>query len=78
MKIGLVTAEYAPMQGGVGDFTREVGRALAALGHEAHVVTNLKSQIPNTQGDEGRVHVERIMGGNAGSGTRGQEHTATI
>jgi len=42
MKIGLVTAEYAPMQGGVGDFTREVGHALAALGHEVHVITNLK------------------------------------
>ena len=40
MKIGLVTAEYAPMQGGVGDFTREVARALAALGHEVHVVTS--------------------------------------
>ena len=63
MKIGLVTAEYAPMQGGVGDFTREVGHALAALGHEVHVITNLKPQIPNTQGDEGRVHVERIMEG---------------
>ena len=63
MKIGLVTAEYAPMQGGVGDFTCEVGRALAALGHEVHVVTNLKSQIPSAQGDEGRVHVERIMEG---------------
>ena len=63
MKIGLVTAEYAPMQGGVGDFTREVGRALAVLGHEVHVITNLKSQIPNTKGDEGRVQVERIMEG---------------
>ena len=63
MKIGLVTAEYAPMQGGVGDFTREVGRALVALGHEVHVITNLKSQIPNTKGDEGCVHVERIMEG---------------
>jgi glycosyltransferase involved in cell wall biosynthesis len=63
MKIGLVTAEYAPMQGGVGDFTREVGRALAALGHDVHVITNLKSQIPNTKGDEGRVYVERIMEG---------------
>ncbi len=39
MKIGLVTGEYPPMQGGVGDFTRELARALNALGHEAQVVT---------------------------------------
>jgi len=40
MRVGLVTGEYPPDQGGVGDFTRELGRALAALGHEAHVLTS--------------------------------------
>jgi len=39
MRIGLVTAEYPPDQGGVGDFTRQLGQHLAALGHEVHVVT---------------------------------------
>jgi glycosyltransferase involved in cell wall biosynthesis len=39
MRIGLVTGEYPPDQGGVGDFTREVGKALAALGHDVHVLT---------------------------------------
>jgi len=70
MKIGLVTAEYAPMQGGVGDFTREVGRALAALGHEVHVVTNIKyqisnskSQISNNESVDDSVQVERVIGG---------------
>jgi glycosyltransferase involved in cell wall biosynthesis len=70
MKIGLVTAEYAPMQGGVGDFTREVGRALAALGHEVHVITNLKSrhsprvrEISNIKLEEDSVPVERVIGG---------------
>lgn len=40
MRIGLVTGEYPPHQGGVGDFTREAGLALAALGHEIHVITH--------------------------------------
>src|SRR6185503_1075851 len=40
MRIGLVTGEYPPMQGGVGDFTQQLGRALAAQGHEVHVITS--------------------------------------
>jgi len=40
MRIGLITGEYPPMQGGVGDFTHELGKALAALGHEVHVLTS--------------------------------------
>jgi glycosyltransferase involved in cell wall biosynthesis len=39
MRVGLVTGEYAPMPGGVGDFTRELGGALAELGVEVHVIT---------------------------------------
>jgi hypothetical protein len=31
MKIGLITGEYPPMQGGVGAFTQELARAMAAL-----------------------------------------------
>jgi len=40
MRIGLVTGEYPPDQGGVGDFTHRLGQALADLGHEVHVLTN--------------------------------------
>jgi glycosyltransferase involved in cell wall biosynthesis len=47
MRIGLITGEYPPDQGGVGDFTRELGRALAALGHEIHVLTG-ELRIANT------------------------------
>lgn len=39
MRIGLITGEYPPMQGGVADFTREIGRAFAAQGHAVHVLT---------------------------------------
>ncbi len=40
MRIGLVTGEYPPMQGGVGDFSRELAVALAALGHSIHIITH--------------------------------------
>jgi len=63
MKVGLVTAEYAPMQGGVGDFTREVGRALAALGHKVHVITNIKHQTLPGKSEENGVHIERVIDG---------------
>jgi glycosyltransferase involved in cell wall biosynthesis len=40
MRIGLITGEFPPMQGGVGDFTRELAHALAALDHDVHVLTS--------------------------------------
>ena len=39
MKIGLVTGEYPPMEGGVGAFTQELAKAMAASGHEIHIIT---------------------------------------
>ena len=39
MRAALVTGEYPPMQGGVGDFTRELARSLADRGVEMHVIT---------------------------------------
>ncbi len=38
MRIGIVTGEYPPMQGGVGDFSRELSKALVALGQEVHIL----------------------------------------
>jgi glycosyltransferase involved in cell wall biosynthesis len=52
MRIGLISGEYPPDQGGVGDFTRELGKGLATLGRDVHVITgksptsNPKSPIP--------------------------------
>jgi glycosyltransferase involved in cell wall biosynthesis len=40
MKVGLVTGEFPPQQGGVGDYTHALALALAALGVEVHVITN--------------------------------------
>lgn len=58
MKIGLITGEYPPRQGGVGDFTRELARAMIALGHEAHVITN--QDASNQLQDAGMI-VNRVI-----------------
>jgi glycosyltransferase involved in cell wall biosynthesis len=50
MRPGLVTGEYPPMQGGVGDFTRQLGQALAALGVETHVITARRAAVDNSAG----------------------------
>ncbi len=60
MRIGLITGEFPPMQGGVGDFTHELGKALAALGREVHVITsashNTQYAIRNTPLTHRSVH----------------------
>src|SRR6266513_2376134 len=50
MRVGLVTGEYPPMQGGVGDFTRQLGQALAGLGVETHVITSRRAASAGTAG----------------------------
>jgi glycosyltransferase involved in cell wall biosynthesis len=57
MRIGLITGEYPPMQGGVGDFTRELARAVIDLGHEAHVITG-----QGKRGKDDGAHVQRVIG----------------
>lgn len=44
LRIGLVTGEYPPMEGGVGAFTQELARALGDLGHQVHIVTQRKAR----------------------------------
>lgn len=39
MRIAFIAGEYPPMQGGLGDFTRELAQAIAAAGHESHILT---------------------------------------
>jgi glycosyltransferase involved in cell wall biosynthesis len=39
MRVGFVTGEYPPMQGGVGAFTREIAQAIIALKHQVFVFT---------------------------------------
>jgi glycosyltransferase involved in cell wall biosynthesis len=44
MRIGIITGEFPPMQGGVGDYSMELARELAKQGHELFVLTNVQAQ----------------------------------
>ncbi|MEJ2733599.1 MAG: glycosyltransferase family 4 protein [Anaerolineae bacterium] len=44
MRVLFVSGEFPPMQGGVGDYTREIGLALAELGCEVHVATSTQAE----------------------------------
>lgn len=49
MRIGFVTGEYPPMEGGVGAFTQELAKAMAATGHEIHIITGRQARPPAAQ-----------------------------
>lgn len=40
MRIGIVTGEFPPLQGGVGDYGHALAKALTTLGVEVHVITD--------------------------------------
>jgi glycosyltransferase involved in cell wall biosynthesis len=44
MRIGLVTGEYPPMEGGVGAFTEQLARTLADQGHDIDIITSKKAR----------------------------------
>lgn len=48
MKIGLVTGEYPPMEGGVGAYTSELANALSKTGNQLHIITSRKAR-PESQ-----------------------------
>jgi len=54
MRVCLVSAEYPPMQGGVGDCTHELGSALVQLGHQVAVVTSV-AKTPDDLSAPGKV-----------------------
>lgn len=43
MRIGFITGEYPPMQGGVGAYTRILAGNIAAQGHEVHILSRVGS-----------------------------------
>jgi glycosyltransferase involved in cell wall biosynthesis len=45
MQIALLSAEYPPQPGGVGDYTRRLGQALVKRGHDVHVYTICDSRF---------------------------------
>ncbi len=60
MHIGLITGEYPPLHGGVGDFTREVARELARAGHTVHVLTTHTHDTTGTSHEDG-ITVHRTV-----------------
>ncbi len=57
MRIMMISAEYPPMPGGVGDYTRKLNQALTQYGHEVAVVTGKRGQAFR---DAARVYPTRI------------------
>lgn len=45
LRVALISAEYPPRPGGVGDYTQQLGRALAARGHTVFVFTIHESRF---------------------------------
>jgi glycosyltransferase involved in cell wall biosynthesis len=62
MRILFVAGEYPPLQGGLGDFTRQLARACAAAGHEPHVLTRRVEGAPERESGDG-VLVHRLAAG---------------
>lgn len=57
MRIVMISAEYPPMAGGVGDYTRRLNGMLTQLGHEVAVVTGSQGQAYR---DAARIYPVRI------------------
>ncbi len=55
MRIAMITGEYPPMEGGVGDFTRELGQALHQQGHTIHILTTMAEAGASAQEENGLI-----------------------
>lgn len=55
MRIGLITGEYPPMQGGVGDFTCALAAALAEQGHALYILTDQRGH------DEPNIYISNTI-----------------
>ncbi len=60
MRIMMITGEYPPMEGGVGDFTRQISRALHDRGHEIHVLTSEDPEQPEEE-ERDRTIIHRAL-----------------
>ena len=55
MNIGIVTGEYPPMKGGVGDYTRTLALHLTANSHKVQVITDQRCIHPQNYVDEHNI-----------------------
>ena len=65
LRIAFIAGEYPPLQGGLGDYTRELARALVHLGHDVRVVTRRveASLASNDERAQGEPRVLRVVDG---------------
>jgi glycosyltransferase involved in cell wall biosynthesis len=61
MRIAMITGEYPPMEGGVGDFTRQLSLALRERGHEIHILTSKVSDIAEGRSVEDDLTIYRSV-----------------
>ncbi len=62
MRIAFIAGEYPPLQGGLGDFTRELARAAALAGHAPTVLTRTAAGAPVRETERG-VSIQRLVDG---------------
>lgn len=62
MRIAFIAGEFPPLQGGLGDFTRELARASALAGHAPSVLTRTAAGAPARETEQG-VTIARIVDG---------------
>ncbi len=56
MRIGIITGEYPPMEGGVGDFTQQLGQTLVTQGHEVYVLAGQDETSPLSSENHLTIH----------------------
>ncbi|NLG48663.1 MAG: glycosyltransferase family 4 protein [Chloroflexi bacterium] len=63
LRVLLITGEYPPMEGGVGDFTHLLGVALADQGAEVHVLTSAQAATADDNDSPSQPGTAAIPGG---------------
>ncbi|MGC9348523.1 MAG: glycosyltransferase family 4 protein [Anaerolineae bacterium] len=77
MRIGMITGEYPPMEGGVGDFTRQLSLALRDRDHGIHVLTSELAAVPKGRSVEDGLMVHRKITNWGWGSLRQIEHWAS-
>ncbi len=57
MRIGMITGEYPPMQGGVGAYTRILSGEIASYEHQVFIFTAAAGQNPDQQPPQDALHL---------------------
>ena len=61
LRVGLVTGEFPPMPGGVGDYTRELAQALTGHDLQIHVITDVRCKPQETEPPPATRHLHPVI-----------------